>query len=158
MVGTGLGRVNTSNRRHHERAVQNAHLAERRRAEEARVHAQIAMGAWHDGRIDCIAGNGIMSELGVGDETFHPEERAHVVEAGWSSEEKQVEENAVRQLERSKEGVRVIDAMPIVIVRGFESKGGGAGKEEMLDVLARWAASVAQNQVCHHRAYLLCEC
>lgn len=153
MVGTGLGRVNTTHRKRHERAVQNARLAERRRAEEARVRARIEEGAWHDGRIDCLAGNGVMSELGVGDETFHPEERVLIVGAVSSGEEKQVEEKAPRQRERSMEGVRAIEAMPIVVVRGFESKGGGASKEEMLDVLSRWAASLAQNQVRRLQAY-----
>ena len=148
MVGTGLGRVNTTHRKQHERAVQNAKLAERRRAEEARVRAQIEAGAWHDGRLDCLAGNGVMSELGVGDEAFHPE----VVGTASSSQEKQVEggekrREEPRQQERSEEDVQAIEAMPIVIVKGFETKGGGASKEELLDVLSRWAASLAQNQV-----------
>lgn len=151
MVGTGLGRVNTTHRKQHARAVQNAKLAERRRAEAARVRAQIEAGAWHDGRLDCLAGNGVMSELGVGDEAFHPE----VVGSASSSQEKQVEggekrREEPRQQERSEEDVQAIEAMPIVVVKGFETKGGGASKEELLDVLSRWAASLAQNQVRFH--------
>lgn len=158
VVGTGLGRVNTTHRKQHQRAVQNARLAERRRSERARVQAQIEAGAWHDGRIDCLAGNGVMSELGVGDEAFHPE----VVGAASSAQEKQVEgaerREELRQQERSEEDVQAIGAMPIVIVKGFESKGGGASKEELLDVLSRWAASLAQNQVLFHRARERCVC
>ncbi|KZT74225.1 hypothetical protein DAEQUDRAFT_761656 [Daedalea quercina L-15889] len=157
VVGTGLGRVNTTHRRQHAHAVQNARLAALRQAEEARVRARIREGAWHDGRIDCVAGNGVMSELGVGDEVFDREvEGLHVVSAASQRggekaagmEEKREREDAQRQ-ERSKEGLGTVEAMPIVIVKGFASKGGGAGKEEMLDVLSRWAANLAQNQVAH---------
>ncbi|KAH9925242.1 RNA12 protein-domain-containing protein [Fomitopsis serialis] len=161
VVGTGLGRVNTTHRKEHDRAVQNAHLAELRRAEEARVRERIREGAWHDGRVDCIAGNGVMSELGVGDEVFdRNDEGLHVVSAlqrGDGEKAEKVEEKRgegrerkeAQRKERSAGDVEAIEAMPIVIVKGFESKGGGASKEEMLDVLSRWAASLAQNQVAH---------
>ncbi|TFY60118.1 hypothetical protein EVJ58_g5342 [Rhodofomes roseus] len=113
------------------------------------------------GRVDCIAGNGVMSELGVGDEVFDREEEGlHVVSAvsrgdgekeGKMAEKREEsrEREDVQRRERSAGDVEVIEAMPIVIIKGFESKGGGASKEEMLDVLSRWAASLAQNQVAH---------
>jgi hypothetical protein len=35
-------------------------------AAQAAEMQEIKLGIWHDGRLDCVAGNGIMSELGVG--------------------------------------------------------------------------------------------
>lgn len=37
-------------------------------AERRRRLDLIKRGAWHDGRLDCVAGNGVMSELGLGEE------------------------------------------------------------------------------------------
>ncbi|KAH9833231.1 uncharacterized protein C8Q71DRAFT_875757 [Rhodofomes roseus] len=83
IVGTGIGRVNTTHWRQHDRAVQNAQLAALRREEEARVRERICAETWHDRRVDCITGNGVMSELSVGDDVFDhdSEEELHIVSA-----------------------------------------------------------------------------
>ncbi|KAH9834914.1 uncharacterized protein C8Q71DRAFT_767348, partial [Rhodofomes roseus] len=65
VVGTGIRRVNTTHRQRHDHAVQNAQLAALRREEEAHVRERIRAGAWHDGRADCIARNGVMSGLSI---------------------------------------------------------------------------------------------
>ncbi|KAH9842961.1 uncharacterized protein C8Q71DRAFT_720355 [Rhodofomes roseus] len=83
IVGTGIGRVNTTHRQQHDRAVQNAQLAALRHEEEVHVRERICAETWHDGRVDCITGNGVMSELGVGDDVFDhdSEEELHIVSA-----------------------------------------------------------------------------
>ena len=56
-------------------------------------------------------------------------------------------EEAKQQQQRADE-VQNIESMPVVIIKNFDSKGGGARKEELLNVLAQWAASLADGQVC----------
>ncbi|PCH38691.1 hypothetical protein WOLCODRAFT_131000 [Wolfiporia cocos MD-104 SS10] len=152
VVGTGLARVNTTHHKQRDRARQNARLAELKEEEEARLRERIREGRWHDGRLDCIAGNGVMSELGVGDEWLgegDADAKADPVdrEARVSEEERHEEKSKGRR--RSVDDVQAIEAMPIVIIKGFETKGSGPSKQEMLDVLAQWAATLAQNQVAH---------
>ena len=53
----------------------------------------------------------------------------------------------IKQKQKRSEDIQTIETMPVVIIKNFESKGGGARKEELLNVLATWAASIAENQV-----------
>ena len=102
------------------------------------------MGVWHDGRLDCVAGNGIISELGVGDESFsegdglpflHMEE--HPEEDGREFARKQ----------RTKEEMEAVGVLPVVVIRNYAAKVGSSRDEQVLAVLARWAAMLAENQV-----------
>ncbi|KAK7693180.1 hypothetical protein QCA50_002746 [Cerrena zonata] len=70
VVGTGLKRVNTSYKQQQEDKRKKEELDQVRREQEAHISRRIKEGTWHDGRLDCLAGNGIMSELGIGDEWF----------------------------------------------------------------------------------------
>lgn len=161
MVGTGLARVNTLHRRASDHAVKAAHVASQRREEEARLRTRIREGRWHDGRLDCVAGNGVMCELGIGDEEFGDSEAG----VSGSSDKKDEQEGGekhkdTRETERrqpSVEHMQAVESMPVVIIRGFESKGGGSRREELLNVLAHWAATLEENQV-HviHLPILLC--
>lgn len=156
MVGTGLRGVNTSYRSRREREAKEQQVAERRRADEARVQQRINEGIWHDGRLDCVAGNGIMSELGVGDELFGDNEiviSPHATEKGDAGGEGErngngngSEEEAKRK-QRSLEDLKAVEAMPVVVLRNFETKGGGEQREILMGVLSQWAATLAENQV-----------
>lgn len=104
---------------------------------------KIHRGEFHDGRIDCVAGNGVMSELGVGDEPFG--------ENDWDVEVVEVlseEDYAAggKKKHRTDEELERINALPVVIIRNYEDKTGN--KEDVLDVLAQWAATMVENQVC----------
>ncbi|CCM03851.1 uncharacterized protein FIBRA_06000 [Fibroporia radiculosa] len=152
VVGTGLARVNTTHHKRHERSLKQAQLDELKRKEDARRRQLIREGRWHDGRLDCVAGNGVMSELGIGDERFDDidviEVSALSADGGERSEKNDVGKKVDEKLPGA-EDMQTIEAMPIVIIKGFESKGGGAKRQEMLDVLANWAATLAQNKVAH---------
>lgn len=160
VVGTGLRGVNTSYRKHHESELKEQHVAELRKADEARVQRRIDQGIWHDGRLDCIAGNGIMSELGVGDELFGENDADDVATASHSSETQSSEtekgdgngngngsSQEVKRKQRSAEDLQAIEAMPVVVLRNFETKGGSEQREALMNVLSQWAATLAENQV-----------
>ena len=112
---------------------------------------KIREGIWHDPRLDCIAGNGVISELGVGDESFGRDdadakpivvsdrelvkgENGKEKEMG---EEKEKETRADEKKQTPSDDLQAIDAMPIVILKGFDSKGGGAKREELLTVVSQ---------------------
>ena len=115
------------------------------RVQEAHKRQAILNGTWHDGRLDCIAGNGIMSELGVGDELFDSDNgiRAPSETSQMDLEE---QEKATRR-QKTLEDLEAITALPIVVIRNFASNVGRATREEVLQVLAQWAATLAENHV-----------
>ncbi|EPQ58246.1 hypothetical protein GLOTRDRAFT_57027 [Gloeophyllum trabeum ATCC 11539] len=151
VTGTALRKVSASYRQNIQRQVKNAQLQEQRRLEEARKRERIENGEWHDPRLDCIAGNGVMSELGIGDETMDPDyDMAATVGQADSEEERKQKDESRKEAERQQksiEDVQAVESLPIVILKNFESKGGG--KEEVVNVLAQWAATLAESQVAH---------
>ncbi|KAI0362726.1 exonuclease [Trametes cingulata] len=157
VVGRGLSRVNASHRTQRERQAKHAQLQAVRRLEDEEVREKIQQGIWHDGRIDAVCGNGVMSELGVGVERFGEAdadllaqpaaEAVGVDEKAVDEEQKQAEE--AKQKQQRAEDLQNIESMPVVIIKNFDSKGGGGRKEELLNVLAQWAASLADGQVAH---------
>lgn len=103
-----------------------------------------------------------MSELGVGDELLGaadadtPRVTASAIAAEVGGNEKSEGQEQIPRVDdadevskkpRSEEDLQAIEAMPIVILKGFESKGGSARREELLDTMAQWAAGLAENQV-----------
>ncbi|KAG1819493.1 RNA12 protein-domain-containing protein [Suillus subaureus] len=155
VTGTALKKVNHSLRASAQRAVKTAQQAEKQRAEEVRTRARIRAGTWHDPRLDCIAGNGIICELGVGDELLEGDDNGFAsfdamekhVENSSGGEEKMSEELA-RQQRRHAEDVQAVRTLPIVVIKNYAARG-GIYKEELLGVLAHWAASLAENQIAH---------
>ncbi|KAJ8482266.1 hypothetical protein ONZ51_g5474 [Trametes cubensis] len=158
VVGKGLSRVNVSHHKQRERRAKDAQLQEVRAKEDEALRELIEQGLWHDGRIDALCGNGVMSELGVGVERFTYADadvrRSPAVQAE-STDEKEKAAEGQKQLDEAKQQqqradeVQNIESMPVVIIKNFDSKGGGARKEELLNVLAQWAASLADGQVAH---------
>lgn len=156
VVGTGLRGVNTSYRKQHQRELKEQQKAQLRIEEEAKVREKIHEGIWHDPRLDCIAGNGVMSELGVGDELFSEldaDVKSLVVAAqgvtnGANEKQRRVEDSeAEGKKQASSEDIQAIDAMPIVILKGFDSRGSGSKREEVLTVISQWAAGLVTSQV-----------
>jgi len=123
--------------------------------EKKRYQARVKDGTWHDGRLDCVSGNGIISELGIGDELWSSESVITDsvltdLERG-PSHEKQFE---ARERKKTGIGAEGDSALPIVVIRNFGSKAIGGmskanSKEDILNVLANWAGSLAENQVAH---------
>ncbi|KAI9067059.1 hypothetical protein FKP32DRAFT_1664487 [Trametes sanguinea] len=159
VVGRGLSRVNASHRSQRQRLAEQAQRKELQAKEDEALREKIEQGIWHDGRIDAICGNGVMSELGVGIEPFSEKDAdvpRHALAQVESTEEKekeaaeeqrQIEE--ARQRQQRAEDLQNIESIPVVIIKNFDSKGGGARKEELLNVLSQWAASLAEGQVAH---------
>lgn len=88
-----------------------------------------------------------MSELGVGVERFGDFDVNHPDIAG---DEKTGSSNVVEDLKQRQkrfEDVEAVTSMPVVVIKNFEAKGGGIRKEELLNVLAQWAATLADNKV-----------
>lgn len=164
IVGKALHRVYVSHRHDaQKRVLKEEH---QRKVEEAirRRQARMKEGTWHDGRLDCVSGNGIMSELGIGDEAWDSEQvaidslSANLEKVSLhddkSAANKQAEETGKKITEAH---IEAIIAMPIIVIRNFEVKAGyGMGlaakadsREEILNVLANWAGSLVENQVAH---------
>jgi len=103
----------------------------------------IRHGTWHDGRIDCVAGNGVISELGVGIETFDGE-----YDEKETGNAREPERETRKQDSKVQEDIDAIRALPIVVLKNFSltSKTSPA-KDEMLGVLAQWAAALVENKV-----------
>ncbi|KAJ3477560.1 hypothetical protein NLI96_g10383 [Meripilus lineatus] len=155
VVGTGLARINKDrkDRDHHHQQSDEA-----RRAEAARISERAKQGTWHDGRLDAVSGNGVMSELGVGDEWLAEKSAGEpflsfIVSSvgGTSSGDGDSDDDdaeAIRRM-RSAEELEAIGSMPVVIIKNFDSKGVGFRREELLNVLAQWAATLAENKIAH---------
>jgi len=96
----------------------------------------------HDGRLHCVSGNGIMSELGVGDEPINL-----VVTSKTPVSPNMVDLQASVQ-PRSGVAKCSIDASPIVIVKNYASKN-SRNKGEILDALANWVSRLVEQRVAH---------
>ncbi|KAK4056076.1 mitochondrial escape protein 2 [Microbotryomycetes sp. JL221] len=115
--------------------------ARKNQATRQKVVQQIQNQGVKDGRIDAVAGNGAMSELGLGIE--RPSDDSPAVIVGPRSKA------TVRQLASgSTDIVESVPALPIVVLRGFATK--GESKHEVLwQSLSEWAATLVENQVAH---------
>ena len=152
VAGSALISVNRSLRRATKRKFKAQREAEARKIEEVRRAKRIREGTWHDGRIDCVAGNGIMSELGVGDEAFSLDDST--VGADWEDEafmmeelkkEKEAEDELTRK-ERTAEEDEAIAALPVVVIKNYGARS-SAYREELQKVLSQWAATLVENKV-----------
>ncbi|KAJ7366501.1 RNA12 protein-domain-containing protein [Mycena albidolilacea] len=124
-------------------------MRQRARQEESeKIHAvrseRIQRGTWHDGRLDCVAGNGVMAELGLGDERMGDDD--DIVLASVKQEEG-CEAVDTRRKQKSKAEIAAVDGLPIVVLRNFDARGSNRG--EVYDVLAEWAADLVENQLAH---------
>ncbi|RPD65868.1 exonuclease [Lentinus tigrinus ALCF2SS1-7] len=159
VVGRGLARGNASHKARREREAKQAEQEVIKSKEAEALRERIQEGLWHDGRIDAVCGNGVMSELGVGVERFteadadlppraeDPNEDEKGMGERIAEDERKADE--AKQKQQRPEDLQIVESMPVVIIKNFESKGGGQRKEELLNVLAQWAANLAENQTAH---------
>lgn len=90
----------------------------------------------HDGRLDCLAGNGLMSELGVGLETDDIDDEV------LSLTLKQLEDLNKNDYDEEKEKIKSI---PIVVIKDYDFK--GADRDVLFDVLSSWASNLVLAKV-----------
>lgn len=149
VVTIALRSVSSSHRAAITKHIQDEQAEEARRIEELRRRQSILAGTWHDGRLDCIAGNGVISELGVGDELFS-DDMSIPSSSTTVNVEKIAEEDQEQLLRKQKafEDVEAIKALPIVVIRNYAtSLGSSSNREDVLVALAQWAAKLTENQV-----------
>jgi len=165
VVGSALIDINRSLRKAKKQEFIALREAEAHKIEEARRRERIFQGTWHDGRLDCVAGNGVMSELGIGDEVFDTgvdwEDGAFMMEE--LKREKEVEDELLRK-ERTAEEVEATTTLPVVIIKNYGARG-SVYREELQKVLSQWVASLIENKVCcrivtslSHRGIADCAC
>ncbi|KAJ7134886.1 RNA12 protein-domain-containing protein [Mycena epipterygia] len=148
VVRTALKSVNSSRRRDVQRQIRREVQAEER-ARMATVQLEkIRRGTWHDGRLHCVAGNGVMAELGVGDELMDDDDPVVFARADEKGEKRksQGEQNAKKK-QKGKAELEAVRSLPIVVIKNFAARGSNRG--EIYDVLAEWAANLAENQLAH---------
>lgn len=151
MVGNALKGVSSAHRDLIKRDAEKRERRKRIEVEEDTRRQRIARGTWHDGRIDCVAGNGIMSELGFGDERLSDADGDAVVqlpeveEEDYSLNEKSPNHTTDHKRKADKD-LEAVEALPIVVIRNFATRS-GSNRQDLLAVLAQWAAALAENQV-----------
>ena len=142
VVGRSLGNVHG----YHKKQVEDEAKRQESLQQQRERLKKIQRGEWHDGRLDCVAGNGIMSELGIGDEKFGSDDD----DADVGAPDTEPSDPEIADESKSDGGLEAIEGLPVVVIRGFEDKVGGGS--ELLDVIAQWATGLAENRVSGLRA------
>ena len=107
----------------------------------------IARGGWHDGRIDCVAGNGPISELGLGEEPTYdsdlmPQILMPILPDPISTSRSEVK---VTDADLDAES-EFIKTLPIVVLKNYAQK---SARGDLWTVLSEWGASLVENRVAH---------
>ncbi|KAL7421170.1 mitochondrial escape protein 2 [Cryptotrichosporon argae] len=140
VVGGALKDVSVRSEEDRQQAIANAKDQIELQAEKQRRQELIIRGGWHDGRLDCVAGNGVMSELGLGEE---PVADADMSEPNPTVEPRPV---ALATADTVSAEAEAIKTLPIVVLKNFAQK---TAKGDLWNVLAEWGASLVENQVAH---------
>ncbi|OCF71499.1 exonuclease [Kwoniella mangroviensis CBS 8886] len=170
IVGGALKDVSTHAQQEHQQEAQHLKDDAAIAIERERQRRLISRGGWHDGRLDCIAGNGVMSELGVGDEPYlendldaappplmddiapikgeavPPTSASLPLPKSSSPEEiaaKAAQAAANADLDAETEEIK---SLPIVVLKNFAQK---TAKGDLWNVLAEWGGSLVENKVAH---------
>ncbi|KAK7048069.1 mitochondrial escape protein 2 [Favolaschia claudopus] len=142
VVRRALKKVKTS---HQRRVLRQARAEESHWIHAARAE-KLRRGTWRDARLDFIAGNGIMSELGVGDECMDEEHFVTLPEPAGELHHSR-EELEVRKRQRGRAEIKAVESLPIVVLRNFDTR--GSNRDEVFDKLTEWAASLVESQIAH---------
>lgn len=149
VVAEGLSRVASAHKADIKRSADAREQEEVQKARNTRRYEGLMSGTWHDGRLDCVAGNGVISELGIGDEPFS-DTYDGVSIAGFGTQDikggDDGDKERKKEREKSQEEIDAIRVLPIVVIRNYSTKIGST-KDELLKTLADWAASLVENQV-----------
>ncbi|KAF5330523.1 hypothetical protein D9619_005680 [Psilocybe cf. subviscida] len=144
VVTEGLRGVSSSHKAAIQKRVAHEEAEEQRRVQDEHRRQAIIDGRWHDARLDCVAGNGVMSELGVGDEMFGDEMVVQQQNQERAEKNMTIEESKAKK-KHMLEDEQAIQSLPVVIIRNYAAN----SREDVMDVLAQWAASLAENHIAH---------
>jgi RNA12 protein len=142
IVTTALSSVSSFRRSRVQQQIKAEQMHKAQQANEEIKREKIRKGIWHDGRLDCVSGNGVMSELGIGDERMGDDDSSVVTGALEIHADEKDKEERVQRTVRNMQA----NGLPIVVIKNYASKG-GTTNEELLTVLAGWAATLVENQV-----------
>lgn len=147
VVTSALVHVSSSHRAKMKRDIQRSEMELTVQKQDALKRDKILNGIWHDGRLDCVAGIGIISELGVGDESFADHSDLPLLDV----EESLEGDNSSSRFSRNRRIEKMLDvngALPVVVIRNYAARV-GPKCDEVLTELGRWAATLVENQVSH---------
>ncbi len=120
--------------------------AERGEAERAEL---IRRGGWHDGRLDCVAGNGVMSELGFGIEALRESDYMTASSQADDSEVATLGKTTAKPARRGEEYLDnerdFIASLPVLVLNNFTMK--ASRNTELWNVLAEWGAGLVESRV-----------
>ncbi|GAA5851864.1 hypothetical protein JCM8547_000081 [Rhodosporidiobolus lusitaniae] len=117
---------------------------------------QLKTDGIRDGRIDAVAGNGVVAELGGGierpaaglDKVGEKEKKLEIVGPKSSAFVKEVSQSAAREEKEGDAPVASVERLPVVVIKNFSGK--GEAKQELLyECLSEWAAVLIENQAAH---------
>ncbi|KZV61714.1 hypothetical protein PENSPDRAFT_693157 [Peniophora sp. CONT] len=136
--------------------IQRARKAARKRDQAERTWWDIVRGVWHDPRQDVISAPGV-GDLGVGDEKMTEKDAYPPPPGALALKETHmipgvddVDRNgSVSHEEKEKTEQSAVRALPMIVLRNFSSSTGSTGRDAVMDVLARWAAQLAEGGLAH---------
>jgi hypothetical protein len=134
VVGTALHSISSTRKRQARHDRESAIQSEEQVRAAERVQERIRRGIWHDPRMGPIAGGGVIAELGVGDEPFNERDEDFVIYSP---------KTEVSTAKRGGYDPSAVNTLPIVVLKNYTAN----GKEEVMDVFARWAAALVEEQV-----------
>ena len=148
VVGSGIKKASSQALQSAQNRLSSAEAAERRRQEEAKRRISLLRGTWHDPRLDCVSGIGLISEVGLGDELMRPEDFDETFDSPVlaRAEKSALTSNALVQYRKSPPEIQELKTKPIVVIKNFETT---HGRDDILGVIAKWAAALVESGVAH---------
>lgn len=170
VVASALKDVSVHNKEHRERAAESRQDEIEMAADRAYESQLVQRGVWHDGRLDCVSGNGIMSELGMGVERVSPNDYdaapVPLMDGNAPIEGEGVPPQSMSTFEKTAailaayetppadaptepeldSDAEMIKTLPIVVLRNFAQK---PARGDLWTVMAEWGASLVENRIAH---------
>ncbi|VDC07176.1 unnamed protein product [Peniophora sp. CBMAI 1063] len=130
--------------------------ASKKRDQAERSWWDVVRGIWHDPRQDVIAAPGV-GDLGIGDERLDNEKDALEPPPGALALKEthmipgvdDVDRNGATRKDRPEAEQSAVRALPLIVLRNFSSSTGSTGRDAVMDVVARWAATLAEGGLAH---------
>ncbi|KAG7452882.1 exonuclease [Guyanagaster necrorhizus] len=134
-----LKNAGSSHRRALHKQIRHAEKERSKAADNEMAVLQKKQGLGRDS-LDDIEGSGVKSEFDTEDKLFGVDARLTNTNSETLAEEKVVK----KRIPQSE----MVESLPIVIIKHFE-RSRGSGRDELLDVLAEWAAKLSEHQIAH---------
>ena len=162
MVGRALKEVSANKTKRHNEQVEHEKDLISTRKEQAHRRELITRGGWHDGRIDDVCGNGLISELGLGQEPSFENDLESIIPliddiapihgeavppsaASMPPVPVKTEAKPISDADLDAEA-DFIKTLPIIVLQNFALK---SARGDLWNVLSEWGASLIENRVAH---------